>query len=616
MKIFAKLVGAFGVVALICAIVGFVGWYGIDNVEEGLIDVGETHLMATKGIGLVMEGMNAVKSAERTMVNPALGNQDRIKEAAKLKERWADLEKGWNIYDKVAKEPEEQALWVKAKEIYPHWKQAHEAMVAELSQVVVEQLNVQIATEQEQDSLQHLNKAADIAFGESRANFNSLMDQMDQIFEMADQLADSRTVEAMATAAKLKVVAVVVVLLAIVISMIFGFMIARSIAVPMNLGVQLAEEVAKGDFSARLNMQRRDEIGQLAVALDGMAESLARQADVAGEIARGNLTVEVKLASEKDQLGKALANMVVKLREVIGQVRGAIENVSSGSQAMSASSEEMSQGASEQAAAAEEASSSVEQMTANIRQNADNAMQTERIAIQAAKDAQEGGGAVGATVKAMKEIADKINIVEEIARQTNLLALNAAIEAARAGEHGKGFAVVAAEVRKLAERSQKAAGEINELSTGSVAVAEQAGKLLESLVPNIQKTAELVQEISAASKEQDAGAEQINKSIQQLDAVIQQNASASEEMASTAEELSGQSENLAEMIDFFVMNERSAAGRSAGRQQLKTAAPAAAKTQPKIAHMQGGGNPAAKAVAGHFEASGRADRLDDDFEAF
>ena len=163
-------------------------------------------------------------------------------------------------------------------------------------------------------------------------------------------------------------------------------------------------------------------------------------------------------------------------------------------------------------------------MNANIRQNAENALQTEKIATQAANDAQEGGNAVNMTVSAMKQIANKIMIIEEIARQTNLLALNAAIEAARAGEHGKGFAVVAAEVRKLAERSQNAAAEINDLSTNSVEVAERAGQLLEVIVPNIQRTAELVQEISAASKEQDAGAEQINQSIQQLDGVIQQNA--------------------------------------------------------------------------------------------
>ncbi len=610
MKIFAKLIGAFGVVAAICAIVGMVGWYGINNLEEGLIDVGETHLMATKGIGLVMEGLNAVKSAERTMINPNISNDQRLEEMGKLKERWADLDSGWDIFEKTDKDAEEQILWSEAKRILPQWKKAHEALVAELLQVDVNQLNVAAVTAQEQDSLDHLNKASVIAFGDSRASFGGLMEAMDQIYALADQRADDRTVEAVATASKLKIISVVVVLLAIAISMIFGFLIARSIAQPMAKGVLLAEEVAKGDFSARLNMRRKDEIGQLAVALDSMAESLARQANVAEEIAMGNLTVDVKLSSEKDQLGRALSNMLIKLREVIGQITGAIDNVSSGSQAMSASSEEMSQGASEQAAAAEEASSSVEQMTANIRQNADNASQTEKIAIQAAQDAREGGQAVNETVGAMKDIAQRIIIIEEIARQTNLLALNAAIEAARAGEHGKGFAVVAAEVRKLAERSQKAAGEINERSTNSVDVAEKAGKLLDYLVPNIQKTAELVQEISAASREQDAGADQINKSIQQLDSVIQQNASASEEIASTSEELSGQSEQLAEMISYFKVDTVMAGG---GRQKLSQGtSPKAVQAKIALARTAFGSTQ----NEAFSEASCKKDSLDNAFEEY
>ncbi len=327
----------------------------------------------------------------------------------------------------------------------------------------------------------------------------------------------------------------------------------KSIVAPVQKLTALVDAVSAGDFSLRLKLEQKDEIGQLSRSLDGMAAHLQEYANVAGKIAEGDLQVEVKSASDKDSLGQALSAMVNKLWEVIGGVKQASGQVANGSQALSDSSEVMSQGAAEQAAAAEEAASSVEEMAANIRQNADNAMETEKIAVQSAKDAQESGDAVDATVVAMREIAQKILIIEEIARQTNLLALNAAIEAARAGEQGKGFAVVAAEVRKLAERSQTAAGEINELSSSSVEVAEQAGTLLNSLVPNIKRTAELVQEISASSREQDSGAEQINKSIQQLDHVIQQNSSSSEEMASTAEELLGQAEQLASIISYFSM---------------------------------------------------------------
>ena len=360
------------------------------------------------------------------------------------------------------------------------------------------------------------------------------------------------------------VLAMIVVL--IVVCVVLGGSINKSINQPLNLAVTMIQELEKGRVDSRLNMNRRDEIGLMAIAMDNFANSLQNEV-VNGlqQLAQGNLTFKAVPRDDKDVVRGALKTVREDLHSLIGNISVATEQVASGSHAISRSSTEMSNGAVTQAASAEEASSSVEEMTANIRQNAENALQTEKIAIQAASDAQEGGQAVNMTVSAMKQIADKISIVEEIARQTNLLALNAAIEAARAGEHGKGFAVVAAEVRKLAERSQKAAAEINELSTNSVDVAEKAGSVLDSLVPNIQKTAELVQEIAAASREQDAGADQIGKSIQQLDEVIQQNASASEEMASTSEELSSQSEQLAEMIAFFVIDDGALGNKDHGR---------------------------------------------------
>jgi methyl-accepting chemotaxis protein len=275
--------------------------------------------------------------------------------------------------------------------------------------------------------------------------------------------------------------------------------------------------------------------------------------DTVDRLATGDLSVAIE-AKGTDEIGRLLAamgNMVSKLREVVTSVKSASDNVAAGARELSVSAEEMSEGATEQAAAAEQASGNMEEMSGSIRHTADNAVQTEKIAGKSAADAREGGEAVAETVSAMKVIAGKIAIIEEIARQTNLLALNAAIEAARAGEHGKGFAVVASEVRKLAERSQKAAGEIGELSASSVRIAEKAGEMLARMIPDIQRTAELVQEISAACKEQDSGADQINRAIQQLDNVIQQNASTSEEMASTSEELASQAEQLQATIAFF-----------------------------------------------------------------
>ena len=302
------------------------------------------------------------------------------------------------------------------------------------------------------------------------------------------------------------------------------------------------------------------------------------------QVAGGDLTqtITVRSNDEIKDLVDTTNSMIERLRSVVGNSSLAADSVAGGSQQLSASSEQVSQGATEQAAAAEEASASMEEMAANIKQNADNAAQTEKIARQSSKDAEASGVAVDRAVGAMRVIAEKIGIVQEIARQTDLLALNAAVEAARAGEHGRGFAVVASEVRKLAERSQTAAAEISAVSGDTVQAAAQAGEMLTKLVPDIRRTAELVAEISAACREQDIGAAQINQALQQLDTVTQQNASASEQITSTSEELAGQAEELQQSISFFRVDDGSgkAAKRPAARKPVAAKPKAAARAKP------------------------------------
>ena len=294
--------------------------------------------------------------------------------------------------------------------------------------------------------------------------------------------------------------------------LVLVFMTRRMIGAPLRQLVAAADALAEGDLNVRIAERSGDEIGDLI---------------------------------------QAMRRMVEKLTRVISEVRAGADSLASASEQVSATSQNLSQGASQQAASVEETSATLEQASASVAQNTENAKITDEIATKAAKEAVEGGEAVARTVEAMKSIAEKIGIIDDIAYQTNLLALNAAIEAARAGEHGKGFAVVAAEVRKLAERSQAAAAEIGEVASSSVALAERAGKLLGEIVPSIQKTSELVQEIAAGSTEQSAGITQINAAVEQLNQLTQQNASASEELAATAEEMSAQAEQLQELMSFF-----------------------------------------------------------------
>jgi methyl-accepting chemotaxis protein len=328
-------------------------------------------------------------------------------------------------------------------------------------------------------------------------------------------------------------------------------MVTRSITAPIMEVVAFAGKLAEGENNLAIPVRGEDETGLLFAAMRKMVASNGEMINAASGIASGDLRVRVTPRSDRDELGKALSNMIDKLTEIITEVRSGASSLTVASTQVSASAQSLSQGTSQQASSVEETTSSLQQMSASITQNAENSGQMETMAVKGTNDVDESAQAVRQSVEAMTKIAEKISIIEEIAYQTNLLALNAAIEAARAGEHGRGFAVVATEVRKLAERSQAAAKDIGGLATSSVDVAQRSGRLLTELVPTIRRTADLVREVAAASNEQSAGVSQINKAMTLVDQVTQRNASASEELASTAEEMAAQSEALQQTISFF-----------------------------------------------------------------
>ena len=555
LKIATKLILSFVILSAITLGVGYLGIDNMGKINQLADDLYERELLGLSYIkeantDLIKIGRaerNLLLSSEHTERQEHLGNVRRFSE---------DLVRNLGAARPLFYTDQGKALLERADRAW-----------AEREEVLKRIIDLAMS-----EDLQAERMSVALANGEGRAKANVLDGIMTELTHLKEENSKAAAEETTALYNSARSLMITLVTCSILFGLGIGIFVSRIISLPLKKGVEFARGVANGDLTRTVDLDRKDETGQLIGAMNEMVE---------------------------------------KLREVVGSVKAASDNVASGSQQMSSSSEEMSQGATEQAAAAEEASSSMEQMAANIRQNADNALQTEKIAQKSAVDAREGGQAVAATVDAMKQIAQKISIIEEIARQTNLLALNAAIEAARAGEHGKGFAVVAAEVRKLAERSQHAAAEISDLSGNSVDIAEKAGQMLTRMVPDIQKTAELVQEIAAASREQDAGAEQVNKAIQQLDTVIQQNASASEEMASTAEELSSQAEQLQEAMAFF----RIETGSAGAFRRQSTPSSRPKPTARTIAHLPMKNAPAKKAGGLALDMAG-ADKLDEEFERF
>ncbi len=541
MTVAKKLISGFLLGSLLSLIIGLVGIANMSKINDKADEIYAKELM----------GLSYIKEANINLVYLGRGRGNMVMATTldeRNKQNEARAKYNANVVDLMAKA---KPLFIsdQAKEIFANFNKTWDEYQknGDKSYAIVEG-----------ESLPKFSETLTQSLAETRADANKLDEYLTELTKQKEERAKAASDETTALYTTSRFLMITVIIISIVLGVGIGLLITRS------LTKQLGGEPAY-------------------------------VTEVVSKIASGDLAVHVQTKDKDDSsMLFAVKGMVAKLSEIITAVRSNADSLASASEEISATAQSLSQSSSEQAASVEETTASIEQMTASITQNTENAKVTDSMAGKAAKEATEGGQAVGGTVDAMKKIAGKIGIVDDIAYQTNLLALNAAIEAARAGEHGKGFAVVAAEVRKLAERSQVAAQEIGELASSSVSLAEKAGKLLDEIVPSINKTSELVQEIASASSEQSTGVAQINSAMGQLNQTTQQNASASEELAATAEEMSSQTEQLQSVMTFFKLDNAGAQGITSVRHSAGPARSPAPKLS-KISAKKPAGKPASGA---------------------
>jgi methyl-accepting chemotaxis protein len=579
-----------------------VGYTGLNNSKKVQKKMATVYLPSLKYISEILHNQSEIKANEYVLLNNAFSVEERNFFADMNSVRFTDLESAKQKFDSLPKTPEVTELWKTYLTDYNTWKNKHDTYITYVNERI-------LLTDQGVNSKDERCTSLDLKIFEYYNNevTPAFFPCETSAQKMADlQVADSNSAsiasdKSIRKSSMLLIISVIVSLIVAITIMwwisshIKGIInsildqtkeivnatlngeldtradpektnfefreitvglnnVLDALITPLKTAAEYISQISKGDLPPVIMDEYKGEFNDIRKNLNMLISATNDITEKAKLIAQGDLTVELNKRSENDSLMESLSDMIKSTSKIISEFRTAAENISSSTLQMSSTAQEMSQGATEQASSAEEVSSSMEEMVANIQQNTENAQQTEKISLSAAAGINKINEASGETIKFMREIAEKVSIIGEIARQTNILALNAAVEAARAGEHGKGFAVVAAEVRKLAERSQASAVEIDSLTKNSVKATVEAGELLTGISPEIGKTAKLVQEIAAASIEQNSGAEQVNSAVMQLNQVTQQNAAASEELATSSEELAGQAEGLLDMISFFRMH--------------------------------------------------------------
>jgi methyl-accepting chemotaxis protein len=547
-----KLLIGFSLVILVTFIIGIIGYKGLNTVGSQLTEVTTNELPSVESLYLIEEGLTAIKSSERSLlIEDYPDPKFRPDQYVHIDESLKQIDEARNEYAQLNQSAEEKNVWNSFVNNYNEWKKVHDEYIKltqEEDRIVA---NKTIDKDLQIKERAIVNEKILSLSMSSRPLLDKSQKDLDQIIAINSNSAHNVTASSAELIKIQNGLLIGFIIGGVILAFIIASFIASVISNPIRKIDEVARKIAIGDLDVDIKVDSNDEIGSLSKSFLALKESTMHIVEKTKRVAQGDLTVIIEKRSDKDELMGALGEMVGANSDMIGEFKIAIENIVLASQQLQTVAIQISEGSSEQASSTEEVSSSMEQMVSNINQNADNAKQTERIALQASKDIDEGSRSVITTVDAMKKIADRITVIGEIAEKTDLLAINAAIEAARAGEQGKGFAVVASEVRKLAENSQSAAKEINELSKSSVKIADESGIILQKIVPDIQKTAVLVQEIAAASLEQNSGANQVNNAIMQLNSVTQKNAAASEEMSSSAEELASQAEQLRDTISFY-----------------------------------------------------------------